>query len=118
MAQILPDRYTLKLQQQRKADQQVRKQTLYGKKADPERLALIAAANAVARVRVLPKNELIRKYLKHEPTKIAFRPEGSIEWPLDNFTMRRLRDGDVTIETQDVEMQTAPQQRSSRARSE
>jgi hypothetical protein len=117
MAQILPDRYTLKLQQQRKADQQVRKATVYGKKADPERLALIAAANAVARVRVLPKNGLIRKYLKHEPTRIAFREEGSIEWPLDNFTMRRLRDGDITIEQQDVEMQ-APQQRSSRARSE
>ena len=103
MAQVLPDRQTMLMQQRRKANQQVRGPAK-GKLVDADRLAAIAAANAVARVRVLPKNPLIRKYLKHEPTKIRFREEGSVEWPLDNFTIRRLRDGDVTIETDDTEV--------------
>jgi hypothetical protein len=92
---------------QRKANSQIRRAMTYGKKADPERLAAIAAANQAPRVRVLPRDPDIRKYLKHEPTKIAFRAEGSIEWPLDKFTLRRIRDGDVTVETQDAEVPAA-----------
>ena len=49
-------------------------------------------------VRVLPKNDMIRKYLKHQPSKVGFLKEGSVEWPLDQFTRNRLRDGDITIE--------------------
>jgi hypothetical protein len=49
-------------------------------------------------VRVLPKNDLIRKYIKHQPTGLRFLKEGSVEWPLDQFTRNRLRDGDVIIE--------------------
>lgn len=49
-------------------------------------------------VRVLPKNDLIRKYIKHQPSKIGWLSEGSVEWPLDSFTRNRLRDGDITIE--------------------
>jgi len=92
--------------QQRKVSQQIARQAQYGKKADPERLAAIAAANATARVRVVPSTPLMRKFLKHEPSKIGFRDQGSAEWPLDRFTIRRLRDGDVTVETQDVELRT------------
>jgi hypothetical protein len=49
-------------------------------------------------VKVTPKNDLIRKLVKH-PTAGAFRPEGSSDWPDDSFTARRVADGDVTIET-------------------
>jgi hypothetical protein len=103
------DRQTQKYMQ-RKASQQVTRQALYGKKADPERLRLIAAANVVRPVRVLPKDPETRKNLKHQPSKIAFRAEGSVEWPLDKFTLRRLRDGDITIVTDDVDAQVTPTQ--------
>jgi len=51
----------------------------------------------VARVRVWPRDENIRRVIKH-PSGVAFRKEGSVEWPLDAFTKRRLRDGSVTKE--------------------
>jgi hypothetical protein len=52
---------------------------------------------SVPGVRVLPANEELRKLLRH-PNGTGFRPTGSIEWPDDRFTHRRLRDGDITIE--------------------
>lgn len=58
------------------------------------------------RVRVIPRDDELRKVLKH-PASGGFRPEGSIEWPFDQFTKRRIRDGDVTIEEQP---QPEPQQ--------
>src|SRR6185436_13066769 len=50
-------------------------------------------------VRVVPKNETIRKYLKHQPSGKGFLAEGSIEWPNDRFTQNRLSDGDIRIIT-------------------
>jgi hypothetical protein len=47
-------------------------------------------------IRVLPKDDDVRRYIKHMPSGIAFRSEGSIEWPDDVFTRRRLADGTVT----------------------
>jgi hypothetical protein len=49
-------------------------------------------------VRVLPKNDEMRKYLKHGGTRVGFLAEGSVEWPNDQFTRRRLKDGDVILE--------------------
>jgi hypothetical protein len=52
---------------------------------------------STAMVKVWPKNEDIRKFIKH-PTGIAFSPDGSTdpaEWPDDQFTTRRIMDGDV-----------------------
>lgn len=49
-------------------------------------------------VRVVPKNADMRKYLKHGLTRVGFLAEGSSEWPNDQFTRRRIRDGDVTVE--------------------
>jgi hypothetical protein len=48
-------------------------------------------------VRVVPQDETTRKLLKH-PSGIRFPPSGSVEWPLDRFTRRRLADGSVTRE--------------------
>jgi hypothetical protein len=49
-------------------------------------------------VRVLPRSDQIRRYIKHPKTRVGFPAEGSAEWPNDTFTKRRVRDGDVTIE--------------------
>jgi hypothetical protein len=47
-------------------------------------------------VRVVPANDDMRRLLKH-PKAGNFRSEGSLEWPNDSFTQRRLRDGSVKL---------------------
>ena len=47
-------------------------------------------------MKVWPRNEEIRKVLKHGV--IGFPAEGPAEWPDDTFTHRRIMDGDVTVE--------------------
>lgn len=61
-----------------------------------ERMDRVARAQ-IPRVRVLPRDEDMRRVLKH-PNGMAFRSEGSIEWPLDQFTKRRLKDGSVKLD--------------------
>lgn len=48
-------------------------------------------------MKVLPKNDDIRKRIAH-PTAGPFRESGPAEWPEDGWTARRIRDGDVTVE--------------------
>lgn len=55
-------------------------------------------------MKVWPKNEQMRKLLKH-PEGQLFRETGSSDWPDDTFTHRRLQDGDIV--THDPEQ--APQ---------
>jgi hypothetical protein len=50
------------------------------------------------RVRVNPANDDLRRALKHPSGGIAFPKEGSVEWPLDQFTRRRIKEGSVTAE--------------------
>jgi hypothetical protein len=61
-----------------------------------ERMQKLAEA-APAGVRVVPQ-EKYRAVLKH-PTRGGFPAEGSVEWPDDRFTQRRLADGSVTRES-------------------
>lgn len=46
---------------------------------------------------VLPKNEDMVKYLQHPNKEVRsfVDLQTAIEWPLDQFTIRRLSDGDV-----------------------
>jgi hypothetical protein len=53
-------------------------------------------SRAGARLRVEPKNDLMREILRH-PTAGFFRGQGAAEWPDDKFTQRRLRDGDIKL---------------------
>jgi len=53
-----------------------------------------------AMVKVRAKNENIAKYIKHLRGS-PFTREGTAFWPLDQFTQRRIRDGDVTIVEQE-----------------
>jgi hypothetical protein len=64
-------------------------------------------------VRVTPRDDGIRKFIRHMPSGVGFPKEGPAEWPLDRFTKRRIADGDVTVEETGEQ-----QQRSRRARSE
>lgn len=61
------------------------------------RMKMVRDAQQPRKVRVSPANEDHRGLLTH-PNAGAFRSSGSIEWPLDSFTKRRIRDGDVTVE--------------------
>jgi hypothetical protein len=47
-------------------------------------------------VKVTPKDDTIRRVLKH-PRGGGFPKEGPATWPDDRFTFRRLRDGDITV---------------------
>lgn len=80
--------------QQQKANRQAN--TPSGPKAHPNHLAALAATRVRQRVRVEPTNENLRHVLKH-PNGMAFRATGSVEWPLDRFTHRRLREGCIRI---------------------
>jgi hypothetical protein len=66
------------------------------------RLARVKEMAKVPGVRVVPadcpgvKAEDMRRLLKH-PSAGGFRSEGSIEWPFDTFTKRRLREGSIKL---------------------
>lgn len=62
-----------------------------------ERMDFVRKAKEPRKVRVTPAREELRKLLKH-PNAGGFRSSGSVEWPLDTFTKRRIKDGDVTVE--------------------
>jgi hypothetical protein len=48
-------------------------------------------------MKVLPRNDEMRKMLRHPNGDIPFRDEGPAEWPDDSFTHRRIMDGDITV---------------------
>ena len=56
-----------------------------------------AAQQHVKTVQVTPTKEDYRRVLKH-PRAGGFPKSGSAAWPLDRFTERRLRDGDIKVE--------------------
>lgn len=60
-------------------------------------------------MKVWPKNETIRKILRHPLGKVGFHEQGPIEWPDDTFTYRRLQEGDITTEEPAAPETTAPQ---------
>lgn len=61
------------------------------------RMKFVKDARTPRKVRVAPANEDHRGRLAH-PNAGGFRSSGSVEWPLDSFTKRRIRDGDVKVE--------------------
>ncbi len=53
-------------------------------------------------MRVFAKNDVVKRLITHPQGNLAFREDGSAEWPDDSFTHRRIMDGDVTIEASKV----------------
>ena len=78
-----------------------------------ERLNRIHQVRHQPGIRVVPADDDMRRLLKH-PRAGGFRSEGSIEWPNDNFTRRRLREGSVKLAESKPEERPAPR----RARSD
>ena len=81
-----------------------------GKRAHPNHLKALAETKkqGQGRVRVEPTNEALRHVLRH-PNGMAFRPQGTVEWPWDRFTQRRLRDGSIrVVEQADTRKAAAP----------
>jgi hypothetical protein len=68
-----------------------------------ERLKRIREQMQVKRVRVVPRDDIIRRDIVHGVTRVRFPKEGSVEWPLDQFTKRRLREGVVTLEGKEAQ---------------
>ena len=51
----------------------------------------------MAMIKVLPVSQDMLKHLKH-PSGIKFTDmKRSVDWPMDGFTTRRIRDGDVVV---------------------
>lgn len=74
-----------------------------------EKQARIREAAYRPGIRVEPANEKLRAVLKH-PSGIRFRGTGSVEWPNDIFTRRRIADGSVkVVEERERERKAAPQ---------
>jgi hypothetical protein len=67
-------------------------------KARQDRLERIRQDQNKGRVRVLPRDDDMRAILKHPVNGAGFLATGSVEWPDDAFTQRRIEDGSVTLE--------------------
>jgi hypothetical protein len=87
----------------------VSKASLRGLPID-QRMEKMQAANPAKTVRVSPVNDEIRRVLYH-PRAGYFPAEGGMEWPDDDFTHRRIRDGDVRAD----EKQAEPEQQQTQA---
>ena len=46
-------------------------------------------------IRVLPANETMMKVIKHPGARAFVNMTTPIEWPLDQFTIRRLQEGAI-----------------------
>jgi len=68
------------------------------KEARMARVKEVKDMTAVERVRVVPTDEKYRTVLRHPSNNQAFPKSGSQEWPLDQFTKRRIREGAISIE--------------------
>jgi hypothetical protein len=68
------------------------------KDAEYKRMKAIRDAVTVPMVHVVPSKPEYRGVLRHGTTGVGFEAEGSAEWPDDQFTKRRVRDGSVTLE--------------------
>jgi hypothetical protein len=70
-------------------------------------------------MKVKAKNETIAKFIRH-PSGGSFQSDGTANWPNDQFTKRRIRDGDITVVEAHEEQQSVRQhqpRRSSRSAS-
>jgi hypothetical protein len=48
-------------------------------------------------IKVRAANDTVKRLVKH-PHGGGFKSDGTAMWPQDNFTTRRLKDGDITLE--------------------
>jgi|SRR6516165_8463774 len=75
-------------------------------KATEARLKALKEATRTPGVRVVPVYEKDRATLMHVPSRRRFRSEGSVEWPNDRFTQRRIAEGVIRVVAPDEEQPT------------
>jgi hypothetical protein len=103
------------------ADEPIRESRREERRA--ERLQQARGTVTPGRVRVLPRDDEFRKSHRNVVGHPDFPEQGSVEWPNDQYTKRRLRDGDVTIEPEAApeaapESQTRREERKAEKKSE
>ena len=49
-------------------------------------------------VKVYALKENVKRDIKYPVGNIGFDENGEAEWPMDQFTQRRIRDGDISLE--------------------
>lgn len=89
----------------------VSKASLRGLSID-QRMEKMREANKPKTVRVTPVNDEMRRVLAHPQTGY-FPAEGSMEWPDDGFTLRRIQDGDVKVEEEQRQEEKQPEDKQS-----
>jgi hypothetical protein len=84
-----------------------------------ERMLQFRASTRTPMVRVVPTKPEYRKHLKHGLTGVGFLEEGPAEWPNDQFTQRRIREGAIKLEDvkrEDVKQEDVKQEEPKRIR--
>jgi hypothetical protein len=66
------------------------------KKDRQDRILVGMGARPPQTVKVEPRDDDVKRVLKH-PRAGAFKSTGSTEWPMDQFTQRRINDGSVKL---------------------
>jgi len=68
-------------------------------KARRDRMKAIRDASAIPMVKVVPTKPEYIGPLRHALTGIGWKEGGeAVEWPLDQFTRRRIKDGSIKIQ--------------------
>ena len=80
------------------ATQKEGKKTLREQQVEDRRKRMAKLNPPVERVRVTPANDDLRRTLKHPKGSVKFPEKGSVEWPLDQFTRRRIKEGSLKRE--------------------
>jgi hypothetical protein len=58
-------------------------------------------------MKVYALKDNVKQYVKH-PRGTNFDKQGSADWPMDSFTTRRIRDGDISLEAPSEMKAAAP----------
>ena len=72
--------------------------TQMGTRSNPRFRSESDPNKGVPTMKVYAASDDIKKYIKHPFGVTQFDADGLAEWPDDQFTRRRLRDGDITLE--------------------
>jgi len=49
-------------------------------------------------MKVYALKDNVKKFIKHPSAAMQFNEDGVADWPDDQFTRRRLRDGDISLQ--------------------
>jgi hypothetical protein len=69
--------------------------TVRQKQIEARRQRVATLMPKTPRIRVMPRDDEVRRFIAHAPSGLRFPAHGSVEWPHDTFTRRRIADGTV-----------------------